>query len=136
MSGGVKIGATTHRAKNRLQRFRTAKFTRIQFKAGDLEISLLRILIAETADLDRHRFRQLARQIINMHSRAAIDVRRIFVGEEKNFHARALEQALPLAFNALPQREPAPSQFFTFSSRTGISTCAALCRRCCRKEDR
>ena len=59
-AGGVKIRATTNRAKNRLQRFRTRKFTRVQLKAGDLEISLLRILIAKTADLDRHRFRKLA----------------------------------------------------------------------------
>jgi hypothetical protein len=59
-SGSIKIGAATDRAKNGLQWFRTGKPTRVQLEAGNLEISVLRILIAKTADLDWDRFRKLA----------------------------------------------------------------------------
>jgi hypothetical protein len=59
-AGGIKICAATNRAKDGLQRLRTSELARVQIKAGDLEISLLRILFAKTADLDRDRFRKLA----------------------------------------------------------------------------
>ena len=45
-------------------------------------------LIAEAAHFHRHRLGQLARKIIHMHARAAVNVRRIFVGEQTNLHGR------------------------------------------------
>jgi len=44
-------------------------------------------LIAETANIDIDRLRQLAREITNVHTGAAVNVRRIFVGQEEDFHA-------------------------------------------------
>ena len=60
--------------------------TRVDFVAGSFEIALVEALIAKAADFHRHRLRQFARKIADMHPRAAINVRRILVGEKKNFH--------------------------------------------------
>ncbi len=54
---GIEIGAATHRAENRLQRFRTSKFARIERETGDLEPSLFEALIAETTNIDIDRLR-------------------------------------------------------------------------------
>ena len=68
----------------------------VEFESPDGKISLLQLLISKTAHLDRHRFRQFAREIIDVHARPAVDVGRIFVREEESLHdafliARALE---------------------------------------------
>jgi len=47
-------------------------------------------LIAKATDFHWHRFRQLARKVIDMNASAAINVRRIFVREKENFHAALL----------------------------------------------
>jgi hypothetical protein len=64
------------------------EFTRIYFVAGDLEIAFFNALIAKATNFHRHQFRQFPRKIADVNARAAVDVRRIFVGEEKNFHER------------------------------------------------
>ena len=79
---GIEIGASPHRAEGRTQRLRTRKITRVQFKADDLEITLLDMLIAKATHFHRHRFCQFARQIAHVHARAAIDVRRILVSQK------------------------------------------------------
>ena len=57
-------------------------------KAAHAQIPLLHVLLAETTHLDRHRFGQFAREIIDVHTRAAVNVRRIFVREEERLHVR------------------------------------------------
>ena len=84
---GVEIDAPPHRTKSRLQRLRTSELACVELDAGDFEIPFLKPLIAEATDFDRHRPGQLAREITDMHAGAAINVRRIFVGEEKDLHA-------------------------------------------------
>src|SRR5438309_1879733 len=111
----IESVASRHRTENRLERLWTSELPRVDFKAVDLEISLLELLIAETAHLDRHRLRELSREIIDMHSGTAIDVRRIFVREEERLHSALL--------NARgPDRTQIHYQCFTFKSSTGIST--------------
>ena len=68
------------------KRFRAGEIGRIKFVARDLEVALLQTLVAKATDFDRHRFGQFAREIIDVHARAAINVRRIFVGEKENLH--------------------------------------------------
>jgi hypothetical protein len=51
-------------------------------------------LVAETADLDRHRFGQLTRQVIDMHAGAAVNVRRVLIREEERLHADFLVAAV------------------------------------------
>src|SRR4030095_16441443 len=85
----VEIGTPPHCAKNGAQRFWAREFTRIYFVAGDLEIAFFDALIAKATNFHRHQLRQFARKIADVNARAAVDVRRIFVGEEKNFHERS-----------------------------------------------
>jgi hypothetical protein len=84
----VEIGAAPHRTESRFQRFGAGETTRVEFEAGDFEITFLNTLIAKTTDFDRHGLRQLARQIADVNARAAINVRRIFVCEKKDLHRR------------------------------------------------
>jgi hypothetical protein len=88
--GRIEIGATAHGTENRLQWFGTGEACSIQLKAADGQISFLPILVAETADLDRHQLRQLARKIIDVDPGAAVNVRRIFVREEERLHSDSL----------------------------------------------
>src|SRR5205823_7899331 len=83
----IESVASRHRTENRLERLWTSELARVDFEAADLEISFLELLIAETAHLDRHCLRELSREIIDMHSRTTIDVRRIFVRKEERLHA-------------------------------------------------
>ena len=85
--GGVEIDIAAKCAESRLQRLRTSETARVQFEPGDFEPALFEILIAETANIDVDRFRQLAREITNVHTGAAVNVRRIFVGQKEDFHA-------------------------------------------------
>ena len=73
--------------------------TRVQFEADDLEISFLETLIAKTTHFDGHRSCQLPRQIANVHARAAIDFRRVFVSQKQDLHAFKSRASLWLAFN-------------------------------------
>src|SRR5437016_11741506 len=84
---GIEIDAATKRAENRLQRLRTSEAAGVELETGDFEPAFFKILVAEAANIDIHRFRQFAREITNMHAGAAVNVRRIFVGEKANFHA-------------------------------------------------
>jgi hypothetical protein len=86
--GGVEIDASPHRAESRAQWFWAGKIARVEYEANDLEVALFEPLIAKAAHFHRHRLCELAREITHVHTRTAIDVRRIFVGEKKNLQAR------------------------------------------------
>ncbi len=84
---GVEIDAAAHRAENGLQAFRASEIARVQLEAGNFELSFFETLIAEAAHFHRHCLGQLARETIHVHARTAVNMRRIFVGEEKDLHA-------------------------------------------------
>ena len=90
-----EIDAAPHRAKSRFQRLRASETARVELDTGDLEISFFEMLIAKATDFDGHCLGQLAREITGMHARAAVNVRRIFVGEEKDLHCTFLLIACP-----------------------------------------
>src|SRR5207248_3402696 len=83
----VEIDAATKRAKNRLQRLRTSEAAGIEFESGDLEAAFGEILVAEAANIYLDRFGQFTREVIDVDSGAAVNVRRILVGEKEDFHA-------------------------------------------------
>ena len=85
--GSVEVDASPHCSKSGAQRFRTGEIARVEFEADDLEVSLFKVLVAKAAHFHRHRLCQLMRQVTHVHAGAAIDVRRIFVCQEKNLHA-------------------------------------------------
>ncbi len=112
---GVEIRATPHRAESRTQRLRAGEITRVQFEADDLEIAFLEPLIAEATHFNGNRLGQLSGQIANVHARAAIDMRRILVSQEQDFHARvtSLERRLCQARNHRNGRlSPIPLHLF------------------------
>ena len=82
----VKIRAAPDRAKDGTQRLGAGELGGVEIESPYGKISVLQFLISETPHLDRHRLRELARQIIDVHARAAIDVWRIFVREEERLH--------------------------------------------------
>src|SRR5438128_10197340 len=90
---GIEIDVTLQRAENRLQRLWTSKFTRIKLISLDLESAFFEILIAEATNIDIDGFRQLAREIANVHTGTAVNVRRIFVGQKEDFHASKWPQS-------------------------------------------
>src|ERR1043166_2642268 len=85
---GVEIRATSHRAESRTHRLWAGESSRVQFEAGDLEITFFETLVAKATHFDRNRFCQFTRQITNVHARAAVDIRRILVSKEQAFPAR------------------------------------------------
>ena len=84
--GRVKIGATPDRAEDGLQRRRTGKIRRIEIEPSDGKIAVIDFLVTKASNLDRHRPGELAREIIDVDPRSAINVRRIFVREEERLH--------------------------------------------------
>jgi hypothetical protein len=85
--GGVEIDAAAKRAEDRLQRFRTSEAAGVEIETRGFEPALFEILIAEAANIDIHRFRELTREVINVDAGTAVNVRRIFVSKEEDFHA-------------------------------------------------
>lgn len=85
---GVEICAAPHCAERRIQRLWARKITRVQFEADDFEIALVDTLIVEATHFHRHGLCQFARKIAYVHSRAAVNVRGVLVGQEKDLHAR------------------------------------------------
>src|SRR2546425_8885496 len=85
---GFEINATAHCAESGAQRFWAGETARVELEPDDLEVAFFETLIAKATHFHRHRFRQFAREITHVHTRTAIDVRRILVCEEKNLHAR------------------------------------------------
>src|SRR5262249_14720215 len=83
---GIEIRATLYRAESRTQRFWPGEIARVHVEDDAPEFPFLEPLVAKTAHFDRHRFCQLPRQIANVNARAAIDVGRIFVSQEHDFH--------------------------------------------------
>src|SRR5438270_5223696 len=86
--GSVEINASPHRAESGAQWLWTGEVARIHFKADDLEIAFFKTLVAKATHFHRHHFRQFAREIAYMHTRAPVDVRRIFVSQKEDFHER------------------------------------------------
>src|SRR3984893_9382197 len=84
----VEIRAPTHCSKHRTQRLRTTELFRVDLEAFDSQISRPESLVAKTADIDRYEFGQLPREIFYVYSGTAVGIWRIFVGEQKDFHAK------------------------------------------------
>src|SRR6476660_6171217 len=82
----VEINASPHCAESGAQWLWTAEVARIHFKADNLEIAFFKALVAKATHFHRHHFRQLAREIAHMHTRPAVDMRRILVGKEEHLH--------------------------------------------------
>jgi hypothetical protein len=76
----VEVDAALNGAENGLKRFRTSELVRVELVTFDLQPAFLKILVAEAANIDIDRFRELAREIIDVDTGAAVNVRRIFVG--------------------------------------------------------
>src|SRR5438034_426738 len=90
---GVEINATAHCAESGAQRFWAGETARVELEPDDLEVAFFETLIAKATHFHRHRFRQFAREIAHMYTRAAVNVRRILVREKENFHVSRVEQA-------------------------------------------
>src|SRR5262245_55352259 len=76
-----------HRAKHWLERVRrgyTARF----WIAAHAEPTLIDVLIAEAPHLDVHELGQLSTQELDVHARAAINVRWVLVGQKQRFHTQ------------------------------------------------
>src|SRR5438874_1494769 len=86
--GGVEIEASPHRPESGPQWFRAGELARVEFEANDLEVAFFKMLVAKAAHFHWHRLCQLAREITHVHTRPAIDVRRILICEEKDLHPR------------------------------------------------
>src|SRR5437899_1152854 len=84
---GVEIDAAADRTENRFQWFWASEIACVELEAGDLEILFLKQLITEATDFHWHRLGELVREVTDMHARATVNMRWIFVGEEKEFHA-------------------------------------------------
>src|ERR1700730_17295715 len=82
----IEIGTPPHGAEDRAQRLWTSKIARVELETDDLEVAFFKTLIAKASHFHRHHFRQFAREIAHMHTRAAVDVRRILVCEKQDFH--------------------------------------------------
>src|SRR2546423_15568146 len=81
---GVEFEASPHRPESGPQWFRAGELARVEFEANDLEVAFFKMLVAKATYFDRHGLCQLAREITHVHTRAAIDMGRILVCEEKN----------------------------------------------------
>src|SRR5207253_1563441 len=77
---GVEIETALNGAEDRLQGFGTGELARIELVSPHLQPPVREILIAKATNIDIDGFRQLAREIINVDSGAAVNVRRVFVG--------------------------------------------------------
>ena len=84
---GVEIDASSHCPEGGAQWLRAGEIARVEFEADDLEVAFFKMLVAKATHFHRHRLCQFAREITHVHTRTAINVGRIFVGEEKNLHA-------------------------------------------------
>src|SRR5689334_7437022 len=82
----IEIDTPPHGAESGAQRFWTGEITRVEFKANDLEVAFFKKLVAKATHFYWHHFGQFPREIAYMHPRPAVDVWRIFVCKEKNFH--------------------------------------------------
>ena len=86
-SVGVEIKPSLGRAKDRPQRLGTALIAFLTGKSLDAEVAKREVLIAEATYFHRHQLGQFAAQVVHMDACPAVGVGRIFVGEEKDFHA-------------------------------------------------
>ena len=103
---GVEIGAAPNRAEDRTERFRTIEPGVIELESSHGKISLLPLLFSEAAHFDWHRLRKFARQIVHVHPRPAINVRRVFVREEERFHEAFLIARARKRTQIIPARSP------------------------------
>src|SRR6266480_4133888 len=100
----IEVGAPPHCAESGAQRLRASKIARVEFEADDLEIALLKTLVAKATHFHRHYLRQLTRQITHVHTSAAVNVRRILVSQKEDFHAPRVEQASGLLSTEFARR--------------------------------
>src|SRR5260370_3273302 len=84
----IEISTSPHGAENRAQRPWTSEIARVELEADDLEVAFFKAFVAKTSHFHPHHFRHVAREIAHMHACAAVDMRRIFVCEKQDFHAR------------------------------------------------
>src|SRR5439155_20811454 len=82
----IEIDTPPHCAESGTQRFWTREITRVQFKADYFEVAFIKTLVAKASHFHRHHLGQFTREIAHMHTRPAVDVRRILVRKQKNFH--------------------------------------------------
>jgi hypothetical protein len=100
---GVEVEAALQGAKDGLQVRRTGPVAIFQAGTHDAEIRVGVVLIAKTANLNLHELGELLRQVFHMHAGAAVDVRRVFIGQKQGFHQKqslqdvASGKALPIA---------------------------------------
>jgi hypothetical protein len=55
--------------------------------AAHVEAAQVRVLLAPAVDLDVDRLRELATEVVDVNAGAAVDVRRVFLGEERCSHS-------------------------------------------------
>src|SRR6476661_2293060 len=105
--GSVEIDASPYCPESGAQWFRAGEIARVEFEANDLEVAFFQTLVAKTTHFHRHRLCQLARKITHVHTCTAVDVRRIFIREEKDLQATRVEQASGLlAMGSQARRMP------------------------------
>jgi len=80
----VEVGTSPDGAEDRAQWLWTGKITLVDLETDDVEVAFVKTLIAKATHFHLHHFRQFARKITYMHTRAAVDVRRVFVCQEKD----------------------------------------------------
>jgi hypothetical protein len=82
------------RAENGLQVQRAIPVLRVEAEAFHTQVLTAAFLVAKAAYIDLNELRQLAGEVFDMDAGAAVDVRRVFVGEKECFHAGVRERGL------------------------------------------
>src|SRR6202030_1310755 len=83
----VEIRATTDRAKNRIQVFGRTEARHIDAKTFNLQMRLVYFLIPKTAYLDIHDLCQFTAQVIDVNTRAPINIWGVLIGQKEGFHS-------------------------------------------------
>ena len=80
---GNEPDRTTERSEHGPQLLRGSRQVMGDREAADLQRALARVLRAEGPDVDVDELRQLACQVLDVDARAAVDVRRVLVGQDQ-----------------------------------------------------
>lgn len=81
-------GGTFHGTKDGMERFGGEELRRVKGKAFGGKVGERCVLAAETADLYGNELCEFFAEIFDVDAGAAVDGRRIFVGQEEGFHGR------------------------------------------------
>src|SRR5438876_4244479 len=95
----VETVAAAHCAEGGAQALRTSEIGCVELETRNFKAAFVEALIAKAAHLDHHQLCQLTREITYVCASPAVNVWRIFVGEEKDLHAFKSRASLWLAFN-------------------------------------